>query len=482
MVFNSLNYLFLFLPIFIIIYLLADRHYKNYVALIASLIFFSWGQLYYLPLMIFIIIFNYFLGKQIEKKRGEATKTSQILLIGGIITNCVLLIFFKAYVVYGAKWIFLSSLLTDQLKQNPLPLGLSYISFQVISYIIDVFNERCDSEKSLINFSLYIMLFPKILVGPITPYRNLTGAINSREVKPGEVANGIRRFITGLAKKVLIADTIAFAINPAFSFKTANFSTAIAWFVLIAYSVQLYFDFSGVTDMAIGIGQILGFRFVENFNYPYISKNITEFWRRWHISLASWFRDYVFYPLEFHRRNSTFFRQQINIFIVFLLTGLWHGLTLNFLVWGGLHGIALALEMTFMKYIKRLWTPIQHFYTLTIILSGWVFFRSSSLEYALNFFARLFGSTEGLTPIPFSISTPLPIINNSVWVALISGIIFSLPIVPAVQKRWGQIVEQNSDLQLIGQIGSDLILLALSVLSVAAITNSGIFASIYGGF
>ena len=329
-----------------------------WIALLASLIFFSWGQFYYLPLMLVLIILNFYSGKWIEKNRDNNPIKARYLLISACSINLLILLFFKAIAVYGNNWNFLPGDFLTFVTSNPLPLGLSYITFQVISYLIDIYKDMSDSEKSFINFSLYILLFPKILVGPITRYRNLAGQLFKREADGAQVANGIRRFITGLAKKVLIADTIARTINPAFNLNSPDYSTAIAWFVLFGYAIQLYFDFSGYTDMAVGIGQIMGFKFVENFNYPYISRNITDFWRRWHISLSSWFRDYVFYPLEFMRAQIPIFHtQQVNIFIVFLLTGLWHGLTINYLIWGGIHGLALVFEMKFLKKLKGTWVP-----------------------------------------------------------------------------------------------------------------------------
>jgi alginate O-acetyltransferase complex protein AlgI len=482
MAFNSLNFIVLFLPIFLLIYILTDTRYKNYVILIASCIFFSWGQLFYLPLMIVIIIFNFYLAKSIENKRDNAVDVARGYLILGCVTNCVLLVFFKAFFVFGNNWNFLPPIIIDQFKQNSLPLGLSYITFQVVSYIVDVYNERCDSEKSLLNFSLYIMLFPKILAGPITYYRGLIENIKRREIEAQKVANGLRRFIVGLAKKVLVADTLARTINPAFSMSTPNYSTSIAWFVIIAYAIQLYFDFSGLTDMAIGLGQIMGFKFVENFNYPYISRSITEFWRRWHISLSSWFRDYVFYPLEFSRRSSTFFRQQINIIIVFFLTGLWHGLTLNFLIWGALHGAALALEMSFSKKLKLIWRPLQHFYTIVIVLAGWVFFRSPSISYSIALFARLLGFENDVSILPFFVTQPLPIIDNSVWISLVVGIVFSVPIFPGLRTKWEQITHASIKVQVVGQVICDIVIVGLGLLSIAAITSFGVSSSIYGGF
>jgi alginate O-acetyltransferase complex protein AlgI len=293
--FSSFSFLVVFLPIFIIIYLLSAPKYRNLIALIASILFFSVGQFFYLPLMALVIIFDYYLGKWIERLRNRPA-IGRIVLLAGCILNLLPLIFFKLIVSYGVSWLhnWLPSDLTKFLELYLAPLGLSYIIFQLISYLVDIHNEFCESEKNFINFTLYVMLFPKILVGPIVRYRDISGQLIKREHNPKDIADGARRFIQGLAKKILIADTIAITINPAFSLATPNFLPWMAWFVLIGYALQLYFDFSGFTDMAIGLGQIMGFRFMENFNYPYISKSISEFWRRWHISLSTWFREYVF--------------------------------------------------------------------------------------------------------------------------------------------------------------------------------------------
>ena len=272
-------------------------------------------------------------------------------------------------------------------------------------------------------------------------------------------------------------------MTPAFALATPNFSTGIAWLVLVGYALQLYFDFSGYTDMAIGLGQMLGFRFVENFNYPYISKSISEFWRRWHISLSSWFRDYVFYPLEFTRRRADRLRQQLHVLIVFVLTGLWHGFTLPFAAWGLLHGLAIALEMGGLgRRLKRALAPLQHTYALAVILIGWVFFRSDSLGYAGQFLARLVGWQGGITPLPYTLTQPLPIVDPSVWLALAAGILFSLPVLPALQKGWQRFAGQRPVLSGIGTVGADLLLLFLLAGSVAALTSAQYVTNIYGGF
>ena len=485
MYFNSIIFLIFFLPIFILLYAVAGQKQKNLIILVASVVFFTWNQVFFLPLMAVVILGNYYLGKAIEKTSDQVKKKRLLLMVGWAL-NLLLLFFFKDIVAYGVGWLpkRWPEWFVNTLNQYLMPLGFSYIVFQLISYLVDVYNGICESEKSLYNFTFYVMLFPKILVGPIVRYRDLFGQIIERQSNSRGMADGIRRFILGLVKKTLIADTIAYTINPAFALATPNFSTGIAWFVLIGYALQLYFDFSGYTDMAIGLGQMMGFRFMENFNYPYISKSIAEFWRRWHISLSTWFREYVFYPLEFSRRKFKFMVQPLNIFIVFLLTGLWHGITLNFILWGGVHGIALVFELTaWGKKLKKLWAPLQHGYALVVVLIGWVFFRSATLAYAFEFFARLAGSRTGITQLPFSVTQPLPIIEHSVWLAFALGILFSMPIMPWFRKVWDRLLDKGVGWRVVGRVGADLLLVALLVLSVAALlSRATVITSVYQKF
>ncbi len=481
--FTSFYFLFLFLPIFLILYLLAAPKHRNIIGVAAGFVFFAWGQVVYLPLMVILILVNFFLSKQIEVHRGQ--NIAQIALIGGVSFNLLILAFFKTLTAYGTSWMvdWFPQQAVSVLEENLLPLGLSYIVFQLISYLIDIYNELCNREKNLVDFTFYVMMFPKIISGPIVRYRTVSEALAQRPIDGMMAANGIRRFIRGLAKKVLIADTIGRTIAPAFNLETPNFSTPLAWFILIGYSLQLFFDFSGYTDMAIGLGETMGFRFAENFNYPYISKSIADFWRRWHITLSSWFRDYVFLPLEFSLRRVKKFRQQINITIVFLLTGLWHGLTLNFILWGAIHGLAMALELTgFGRWLKKTWPPLQHLYALIVIMAGWVFFRSPNVPYAIQFFARLGGSQEGISLLPYSVTRPLPIIDNSVWLAMAVGIMLSLPIAPAILQWWNHWSKDKQFVQIVSRLACDLALLGLFVVVVASIASSTKIASIYGGF
>jgi alginate O-acetyltransferase complex protein AlgI len=484
MIFNSSVFLFLFLPICLLLYTISGRPYKNAVLLAGSLIFYSFGQPVYLLVIFVLILVNYFAARRIEMLR-EQPERARWLLFGGLATNLLSLVFFKIIASYGTDWMtfFLSDRLFQLFSQVVLPLGFSYLVFQLISYLVDVYNELVDSEKSFLDFSLFVLLFPKIIVGPITRYRDLAGQLSGRPVTPDAAAAGIRRFILGLAKKILIADTLAQIVNPAFGLSTPNFSTGIAWLVLVGYALQLYFDFSGFTDMAIGLGQMFGFRFVENFNYPYISKSISEFWRRWHISLSSWFRDYVFYPLEFTRKRASRWRQALHVLVVFLLTGLWHGLTLNFALWGLIHGLAIALEMSgFGRALKKWWAPLQHGYTLSIILLGWVFFRSPSPAFAIGFLGRLAGWQGGVTPLPFSVTRPLPIIDHSVWAALFLGIFLSLPVFPFLQKNWQRVGGKNRITAGAGRVAADILLLVLLAGSVAFMVGDHFVANIYGNF
>jgi alginate O-acetyltransferase complex protein AlgI len=483
--FTSFSFICIFLPTLLVIYLFSEPKNRNYIVLLASILFFSIGQILYLPLLGALIIINYFLGKRLENLSNRMF-VSRVTLSLGILANLLPLVFYKYITTYGVEWLpkYVPLVFIKYIQTYLAPLGLSYLVFQLISYLIDIFRGHCFSEKKIVNFALYVMLFPKLFVGPIVRYRDISKQLSIRETNRLDVGNGIRRFIQGLVKKIIVADTISAVVNPAFSLATPNYSTSLAWFVLIGYSIQLYFDFSGFTDMAIGLGQMLGFRFMENFNYPYISTSISEFWRRWHISLSSWFREYVFFPLERVRHKIKINVQPLNILIIFLLIGFWHGFTFNFLLWGGIHGLAVALETIFLgKVLKKVWKPIQHLYTLMLIMIGWVFFRSPSLDYALAFLGRLFGSTKNISPIPFSITQPFPLINNSVWLSLIFGILFSLPVIPMVSKYWAKVTKNVFFLQNLGYVSADLIFFAAFILVASVLASrTNIPVSIYARF
>lgn len=459
--FNSPIFLFLFLPLFIISYYIAEKQAKRFVGVIGSLLFYSWGYLNYVPLMLGLVCFAFYLALGINRWRDR--RISQILLWAGSLATVSLLVGFKLWV--GVKY----------------PLGLSYVTFQVIAYLIDVYNCKVSCEKNFIYFSFYLLLFPKTPVGPITRYGQLGGQIHDVQVEPRGMADGLRRFIVGLAKKTLIADSLARVVTPIFALSSPTIAPSTAWLVIVSYSLQIFFDFSGYIDMAIGVGQMMGIRLVENFKSPYLSKSIGEFWRRWHISLSSWFRDYVFYPLE--RRRMKWIGQPINIIVVFVLTGLWHGISINFVVWGLIHGLALVFESTFLgRKFRAVWTPLQHIYFLGVMLLSWVFFRSPTPQFALAFVLRLFGDTQGVKPMPFESTSPLPFVEPTIIIALLAGIFLILPVEQWSKGLFGGILKDKFAVRITMQGIGDLILILIFLLSVAVIASSTFIPSIYGAF
>jgi alginate O-acetyltransferase complex protein AlgI len=458
---NSPVFLFLSLPVFIILYYLVPKRIKLVVGIIGSLLFYAWGNLNYVPLMLGLTLFAYLLARGINYWRGQ--RLSFLLLWLGIFVNIALLAGFKLW--SGVKY----------------PLGLSYVTFQVIAYLAEVYGKPSEYEKDIIAFSFYLLLFPKIPVGPITRYRQLRQQIQNIQIEPQDVADGIRRFIRGFAKKALIADTLAKVVTPIFNLDSPVILPSIAWLVIISYSLQLYFDFSGYVDMAIGVGRMMGFRFVENFNFPYVSKNIGDFWRRWHISLSSWFRDFVFYPLE--RRRLKWIGQPVNILIVFALTGLWHGLTRNFLIWGLIHGLALIFESTSLgRKMRTAWAPVQHVYALSVIMVGWVFFRSPTPDFALDFLRRLAGDMTGYKILPFGLTSPLPIIEPTFLFALAAGLLFSLPVGGWLQKQMDKLSSDSLSVKFSSQVLYDLWLAIIFLASVASTANTAFRPGIYGTF
>lgn len=330
-----------------------------------------------------------------------------------------------------------TSLSLSPVKWHPVPLGISFFTFTAIAYIIDVYREETEPQRNLTNFALFISIFPKISSGPILRYTEIANEITDRKLNLEQFAYGVKRFIFGLGKKVLIADTLGITVDQIFEIPTQQLTASIGWLGIITYTLQIYFDFSGYTDMAIGLGNMFGFKFTENFNYPYISKSLTEFWRRWHITLSMWLRDYLFIPLShalmterIRQRISkgkykTNYRAMFSIIIVFTLCGLWHGGKLHYFVWGMLHGIVIAIESTwFTKIMKRWWVPLQHVYFLLIIMVTWVFFRSPTLIDAVGYLKAMFGFSKTSSPY----YTLVMYYKTSFVLALFFGIFASLPI------------------------------------------------------
>jgi alginate O-acetyltransferase complex protein AlgI len=388
MLFSSSIFLFAFLPIVLILYFISPRVLKNIILLAASLFFYAWGEPRYTILMLISILINYLFALIVDKKRENGTAVKWIL--GSMVTaNLAILGFFKYanFFVDNVNGLLGTSI---NIPDIPLPIGISFYTFQAMSYVIDVYRKDGRVQKNPINMALYISLFPQLIAGPIVRYQTVADQINERRETIAKVAEGIRRFLIGLAKKMFLANNCGLIADQIFAQNPSEMSMGLAWIGIIAYAMQIYFDFSGYSDMAIGLGKIFGFDFLENFNYPYISKSATEFWRRWHISLGSWFRDYVYIPLGGNRKGEA--RTYLNLLIVWFATGLWHGASWTFIAWGVYYGLLIMIEKAFLlKFLKRIPAILQHMYALLIVLIGWVFFRSETFTYAFDYIKAMFG-------------------------------------------------------------------------------------------
>lgn len=344
MVFSSLVFLFVFLPVILILYYISSNKYKNYLLLIASLFFYAWGEPTYVLIMILSIIVNYICGLLVEENKKTIIKKFGLIL--AIVFNILMLGVFK----YSG---FLVSNINNILNINlplpkiALPLGISFFTFQAMSYVIDVYKKDAKVQRSILNLSLYISLFPQLVAGPIVRYQTIADQIDYREHNISKFGEGVNRFIIGLSKKVILSNSLGMLADAVFNTSVEDLTIISSWLGIIAYSLQIFFDFSGYSDMAIGLGKMFGFEFLENFNYPYISQSASEFWRRWHISLGSWFRDYVYFPLGGSRKGTL--RTYINLFIVWFLTGFWHGASWTFIAWGLYFGVLIGMEKAFLE-------------------------------------------------------------------------------------------------------------------------------------
>ena len=375
MVFSGIPFLYYFLPATILLYLAAPRKFKNAVLLLASLVFYAWGEQRLVLLFAATIFLGWLLGLLIERFRGKVW--SRVFLWLSVLTTLGLLGYFK-YADFFIESLNSAFGLSVPLLRVALPIGISFYTFQILSYTIDVYRGDVAAQRNLIDFAAYVSMFPQLIAGPIVRYSDIAGQLTQRTHSLDKIASGIRRFVMGLAKKVLIANVLG-QLCTQFR-QTAQPSVLFHWLYAVAFMLQIYFDFSGYSDMAIGLGRLFGFDFPENFNYPYISKSITEFWRRWHISLGSWFRDYVYIPLGGNRRGIG--RQLFNILVVWMLTGLWHGAAWNFVLWGVFYALLLTAEKLGLK--KRLddHGVLGHVYVLLAVLLGFVLFNADSLGQA----------------------------------------------------------------------------------------------------
>ncbi|MCI8608383.1 MAG: MBOAT family protein [Firmicutes bacterium] len=401
MIFSSTVFLLAFLPLTLLAYFAVPKRMvmgRNMVLLIASLIFYGWGEPKYILVMLISILMNYFLALAVEKKRGTTDQHGgKAMLILAVVGNLGILGFFKYtdFIIntmnnlLGAGW---------GLLGIALPIGISFYTFQTMSYVIDVYRGKVHAQRDLVAFAMYVTLFPQLIAGPIVRYSDVEADLTMRRTQADQMAEGIRRFVIGFGKKILLANQI-YVIWKEIS-AMEEMSMATAWLGAVAFTFQIYFDFSGYSDMAIGLGKILGFEYLENFNYPYISRSITEFWRRWHMSLSSWFKEYVYVPLGGNRKGLT--RQLINIGIVWALTGLWHGASWNFVAWGVYFGVILIIEkLWLLRVLEKVPAVVGHIYSLILIVAGWVIFAIDDLGQVGHYLMQMFGGSGMVTDDAF---------------------------------------------------------------------------------
>lgn len=424
MIFSSLLFIYIFLPLAVILYYVTPKKFKNFIIVIMSLAFYGWGEPVYILLMIGSIIIEYIGTILIDKNRDDKEK-SRFIFVTILVINISVLFFFKYYgfLIDNINAIFGTSL---KIRTLALPLGISFYTFKLISYLVDVYKGKAKVQKNIVNFGVYIAMFPQLLAGPIEQYSNMSKQLENRKETISKFGDGVEKFIIGLGKKVLIANNMATIWTQIKALPSGELSVLTAWIGIIAFTLQIYFDFSGYSDMAIGLGKMMGFDFSENFNYPYISKSITEFWRRWHISLSSWFRDYIYVPLGGNRCGKAV--QIRNIFIVWFITGLWHGASWNFISWGLYFGILIFIEKIFLlKILNKLPGIVGNLYTMLLVIIGWVFFDIETLKGGLSYIGTMIGIGSNGLKDNFS----MYIINTN-WIFLIIAIIGATPLMKKI--------------------------------------------------
>ena len=431
MLFTEPTFLFLFLPIVILVHTVLRPGLRNIWLLTASFLFYCWGEGRFVLLMVGSITVNYVFGRLLGVVQRSWLR--KLLLGAGVTTNLLVLIYFKysnflvANLDAALAWLQLPPL---EIGMIPLPLGISFLTFHTISYLSDVYRGRIERERNPIDLGLYIMLFPHLIAGPIVRYADIVAAMKSRTLKVDEFAYGIRRFLFGLGKKLLIANQLAATADLILGIPSTELNAGLSWLAMICYTFQIYFDFSGYSDMAIGLAHMFGIRFHENFDHPYWATSVTDFWRRWHISLSSWFRDYIYIPLGGNRQGPA--RTYGNLMTVFLLCGLWHGASWTFIVWGGYQGAFLILErMGMARLLDRLWRPLRHAYLVLVVVVGWVVFRMDTLSGAGEILRTMFGFGLG-GGVRYHVGLYL---NDEVKVLLLLAALFSTPL-PGRIGRW----------------------------------------------
>ena len=427
MLFSSTIFIFGFLPAVLFFYyvlLRKSRTAQNLLLTLMSLFFYAWGEPVFVLVMIAVIVLNYFFALLVDKYR-EQKKRAKLIISATLVSNLSIFFVFK-YLVFTLSNInswFNADILVPDIA---LPIGISFFMFQAISYVLDVYRQTGEVQKNLMNVALYVSFFPQLIAGPIVRYQTIADQIKNRKETLDDFTDGVCRFVVGLGKKVLLANTLAIVADNAFA--SENLSVAFAWLGALAYTFQIFYDFSGYSDMALGLGKMFGFHFLENFDYPYISKSVSEFWRRWHISLGSWFRDYVYFPLG-GSRVDTKAKLIFNLFVVWFLTGIWHGANWTFILWGLMYFVLIALEKL-TRFDKKLGV-FGHIYTLFFVILGWVLFRANDITHAITYIKSMFGMSRNL------------IVDETAWLNLtdnkyffLAALLFSFPVAPWLRKRF----------------------------------------------
>ena len=475
MVFSSLLFLFRFLPIVLLLYFLAPGKLKNLVLFLVSLFFYAWGEPIYVVLMLFSTIVDYAHGRMVHGflERGKKKK-AQIAVLSSVVINLALLCFFKYsdFLINNVNQIFGTTIKNLNLR---LPIGISFYTFQTMSYTIDVYRGDAKVQKNIISFGAYVALFPQLIAGPIVQYKTVDDQLNHRIITLEGFAYGVRRFVLGLGKKVLLANNIGLLWDniKILSAGDGAISVLTAWIGALAFAFQIYFDFSGYSDMAIGLGHMFGFRFNENFNYPYESRSITEFWRRWHISLGTWFKEYVYIPLGGNRCGSG--KQIRNILLVWALTGIWHGASWNFMIWGIYFGVILVVEKLWLKkFLEKLPGWVQNVYTMFLVLISWMIFAFDSMAEGAVYIKQMFGM--GVCGI---YDEKALYILNSYGIILLILMIASTQIPKRVA---GALIKKVGEESLPAALVSNVVLLFVMVLSVAFIVDASYNPFLYFRF
>ncbi|MDD8048134.1 MAG: MBOAT family protein [Thomasclavelia sp.] len=458
MVFSSVTFLFIFLPIvFVLYYLLPNLKLKNVLLIIASLIFYAFGEPVYVFLLLLSALFNYLFGLNVV---GHDTK-AKVCIVLAVVYNIGMLVVFK-YADFLIEIINNITRLSIGSVNLTLPIGISFFTFQALSYVIDVYRNNEMRQKKFSNVVLYIFFFPQLIAGPIVKYHDIQKEINNRDASIEDISSGIRRFIYGLAKKILIANTVGYVADTIYSMNLGDVNFLAAWVGAIAYALQIYYDFSGYSDMAFGLGKMFGFHFKENFLYPYSASSIKDFWHKWHISLSTWFKEYLYIPLGGNRKGQL--RTVINKVIVFFTTGLWHGANFTFIIWGLFHGLFASLEdFQIIPTNKKWWKYVGHIYTLLVVVVAFVIFRADTVSQAFTMIAAMF---TGFNSSIISSVTVAHLLSPYTVFILIFGLIFALPIKNVVSNKFTSINKEG--LFEVGGYVCSFVLLALCIMSLAS--------------